>query len=507
MRSSLAKSALAALCVTLLVAACGGSSGESTKSENELRVGRTGSIDGMSGDSCLGPASIQTMPMIYSSLLVNTPDGQGVTGGLATDFKYDEKGLTYTLPLRPEAKFSNGTPVTAKDVVFSVKEWMAGKVGGGYYDMIRDAVALDEKTVRVDLKRPDTFLPALLTWCTSTVYPANYAGMTPEEYFKKPIAAGPYVVESWENPGPSERITLTKNPNFYIQGQPFVGKVIITSSTDSAQQTLAYQSGQLDVIEQIGADDAPNLPGDQIIKSKPSQSMNLFLNTRRPTLTDPKVRQAVSLAVNRDDIAKLQDGFVIPAVGVIPTNVPNSVVGNNPQRYDLQAAKQLLSGHAPITVTLAFEGGSSTLSNVANLVRDQLGQIGVTVDLRPSDSASIYDMGKAGDFDILMSTVTAISPTAFDPIGFLVVAWYPWAGANMSVIQPEYTKGTSTFDDAVKDQAVRAIQDDATAQSALVGLYNQSAAYAVKPYVKGIVPLPYRLWDSAQVRIEGANTA
>jgi peptide/nickel transport system substrate-binding protein len=489
--------------------ACGGGGAGNTNAGNELRVGRTGSIDGMSGDSCLGPASIQTMPMIYGSLLVNTPDGQGITGGLASDFKYDDKALTYTLPIRPEAKFSNGSAVTANDVVFSINEWRKGTVGGGYYEMIKGASAIDEHTVRIDLKRPDTFLPALLTWCTSTVYPANYAGSSPEEFFKKPIGAGPYQVDSWQNPGASEQITLSKNPNFYIPQKPSVDKIVITSSTDSAQQTLAYQSGQLDVIEQIGADDAPNVPSAEVIKSKPSQSMDLFLNKRRPVLADERVRQAISLAVNRADIATIQDGFVTAAVGVIPTNVPNSVAGSNPQRFDLDAAKKLMAeaNPGPVNVTLAFEGGSSTVSNVANLIRDQLGKIGVTVTLRPSDSATIYDFGKSGDYDILMSTVTAISPTAFDPIGFLVVAWYPWTGSDMSVIQPEYTRGISTFDDAAKNAAVAAIQDDATKQSTLVGLYNQVAAYAVKPYVKGINPLPYRMWDAAQVQIERTGSA
>lgn len=507
-RTSLHWGAVLLSTVTVMTA-CGGGGEEATKADNELRVGRTGSIDGMSGDSCLGPASIQTMPMIYSSLLVNTADGQGITGGLASSFTYDDKALTYTLPIRPEAKFSNGAPVTADDVVFSINEWLKGTVGGGYYEMIKDATAVDERTVRIDLKRPDTFLPALLTWCTSTVYPSNYAGKTPEEFFKAPIGAGPYQVDSWESPGASEKITLSKNAHFYMPEQPYVDKIVITSSTDSAQQTLAYQSGQLDMVEQIGADDAPNLPADEIIKSKPSQSMNLFLNKRRPVLADERVRQAISLAVNRDDIAAIQAGFVEPAVGVIPTNVPNSVAGSRPQRFDINAAKKLMAeaNPGPISVALAFEGGSSTVSNVANLVRDQLGQIGVTVDLRPSDSATIYDFGKSGDYDMLMSTVTAISPTAFDPIGYLVVAWYPWTASDMSVIQPEYIRGISTFDDATKDAAVKAIQDDATRQSTLVGLYNQAAAYAVKPYVKGINPLPYRMWDSAQVQIEGAGSA
>lgn len=510
MRASLRTGAVL-LCAVTTIAGCGGGGGGAgaTKTDNELRVGRTGSIDGMSGDSCLGPASIQTMPMIYSSLLVNTPDGQGITGGLASDFKYDEKALTYVLPIRPEAKFSNGAPVTANDVVFSIDEWIKGTVSGGYYEMIKGVSALDDHTVRIDLKRPDTFLPALLTWCTSTVYPTNYAGQTPKEFFKKPIGAGPYRVESWQNPGASEQITLSKNPSFYIPQKPSVDKIVITSSTDSAQQTLAYQSGQLDVIEQIGADDAPNVPPAEVVKSKPSQSMNLFLNKGRPALADERVRQAISLAVNREDIATLQEGFVVPAVGVIPTNVPNSVTGANPQRFDLDAAKKLMAqaNPGPINVTVAFEGGSSTISNVANLLRDQLGQIGVTVTLRPSDSATIYDFGKSGDYDILMSTVTAISPTAFDPIGFLVVAWYPWTDSDMSVIQPEYTRGISTFDSATKDAAVRAIQDDATKQSTLVGLYNQASAYAVKPYVKGINPLPYRTWDAAEVTIEGAGSS
>ncbi len=502
----------AAAAAVLLLAGCGGGGGGSAapsaagKATNDLVIGRTTAVDGMSGDSCYGAGSISTMPMIYGNLLTNKPDGSGVQGGLASSYDYDPAALTYTFHLRADAGFSDGTPLTAADVAFSVEQWRTGKTSGGYYEMIAKAEATDPHTVVVHLTRPDTFLPALMTWCTSTVYPANFGGRSADEFFSKPVGAGPFAFVSWDNPGPSETITLAKNTHYYdaARGLPHVDGVTIRTSADASQQVLAFQGGQVDLVEQLTADDAIQLPPAQVRIPQPSQSLDLMLNSRRPALADVALRRAISAAVDRDSLAKVQEGYVSAAVGILPVNVPNSVPPTTPYRFDLEGAKALMAQRAtpgPVSLTLGFDGASSTTATMVELVRDQLAAIGVDVTLTPLDSATVYSSGQSGDYDMLVSAPAAISPTVFDPTSFMLVSWYPWTGANTDVIKEQFTIGTSTTDDAVKDAAVRAIQDDARAQSTVIGLVNVSAAFAVADHVTGFTATPFLSYDVAQVRV------
>jgi peptide/nickel transport system substrate-binding protein len=488
----------------LLLIGCGGGGATNGGASTTLVVGRAEAIDGMSGDSCLGTASVQTMPMIYGRLLTNTEDGFDVTGSLAKSYEYDAKARTYTLHLEQDAEFSNGDPLTADDVVFSVDQWTSGTTSGAYYEMIDRAEAVDEHTAVIHLKHPDTFLPALLTWCTSTVYPKDFAGLSAKEYFKKPISAGPYSVAEWRNPGRSEVLVLERNEGWFnaADGEPAVERIEIRSSADMGQQVLAFEAGDVDVVEQITSDEAAQLDPGLVQQSKPSYVQDLMINNAG-ALADADVRRAISLAINRDQLAEVVGGGAVPAEGVLPINVPNSVLGDVPESFDLDAAQALMAGKPDVKVKLVFEGQTSAVRNAANLIREDLATIGITVELDPADSATIFSKASSGDFDMAISGIAAISPTAFDPASFLLAAWYPWTGSDSAVLQEEYLRGTRTEKDDERDDAIRNIQNDANDQATVIGLWHDPASYAVSSRVGGFRPLQYRYWDSALVDLNG----
>lgn len=489
--------------VALLTSCAGG--GTAATDSSDLTVGRVKSLDGITGDACVGGASIQTMPMLYGQILSPAEDGSGLTGAIVDEWSFDEAALTYTFTVSDDAVFSDGKPVTSDDLAFSIAQWRDGQNSGAYYASIADQRVVDDRTVEVTVAYPDTFLPDLLSWCTSTLYPADFGGKTAEEYFAAPIGAGPYVLDDWQNPGPSEVLELSANPHGYLGNTDLVEHVTIKTSSDVAQQLLAFRAGELDIIEDIGSDDVAQLDANNVVASEPSYAMDLMLNGADPALADPRVRQAISLGIDRDELVAALYEAVTPAVGIIPTNIPNSVPGSTPLEFDPERAADLLAeaGATDLAIEIGYESGQSSTSNVASLIERQLSEIGVTVNLKPIDQATAYSLAGAGDFQGLMSGVAAISPTAFDPIGFLMVAWYPWTNSDTSVIETQYGVGTSTFDDAVRDEAVATVQDDAFAQSTVIGLYNQPSIFAVADRVTGFVATPYRYWDSATVGLSG----
>jgi peptide/nickel transport system substrate-binding protein len=495
---------IGAVAAVALLTSCAGGGGTATDAE-QLTVGRVKSLDGISGDTCVGGASIQTMPMLYGQILRPAEDGSGLAGAIVDEWEYDETTLTYSLTVSDEAMFSDGAAVTAEDLAFSIQQWRDGQNSGAYYSSIADQRVVDDQTVEVELAFPDTFLPDLLSWCTSTLYPADFGGKSADQYFEAPVGAGPYVLDEWQNPVPSEVLELSANPHGYLGDTGIIEHITIKTSSDVAQQLLAFRAGDLDIIEDIGSDDVAQLDPENVIASEPSYAMDLMLNAADPALADPRVRQAISLGIDRDELVSALYEGVIPAVGVIPTNIPNSVPGGEPLSYDPDRAAELLAeaGVTELSVEIGYESGQSSTSNVASLLERQLSKIGVTVVLKPIDQATSYALAGAGDFQGLMSGVAAISPSAFDPIGFLMFAWYPWTASDTTVIEEQYGIGTSTFDNTVRDEAVATVQEDAFAQSTVIGLYNQPSIFAVSDRVTGFVATPYRYWESSTVRLDG----
>ena len=273
-----------------------------------LVVGRANAILGFNADFCIGIPTLQTLPMVYGTLLDWTPDGQHLTPGLAESVTLDPAEPSYTIKLRKGLQFSDGSALTSADVVFSVSQWKAGELNGGFFTDIASVTAADDLTVVLHLSTANTYIEDLLSWCVTAIYPENFGGETAEQFFEAPIGAGPFTLESWKNPGPSEEITLAKNPKFWRADAVLLDSVTFVSNTDPNQRLLAYQAGQLDVLEQVEFENVSSLPSDEILKSPNHPIQLLLVNTAKPGLDDIKVRQAISLSIDRDKLTLLFDG-------------------------------------------------------------------------------------------------------------------------------------------------------------------------------------------------------
>jgi len=471
----------------------------------ELVVGRSSTIDGLQGDQCLGAGSIVVNPLVYDTLERIAPDGQGRVPGLASDVVYDPDALTYTYTIRDGAKFSDGSDLLADDVAFSIDQWRTGPISGAYFSMIASAEATDDHTVVVHLVQPDTFMPDLFVWCMATVYPKDFGGLTADEYFEKPVSGGPYAVESWSNPGPSETLRLVRNPYYWNADEVLLDAIEFRSSSDAGQRSLAFESGEIDVLENIDSIAARTLPEGTVMSVDAMPIQYLLVNSTLPELADSRVRQAISRAIDRDEIVAALDGFGVPAAGVLPINVPNSVIGDEPLRTDLAEAAALMEevGVSDLSLDLIYDNTGGDDSAVAGVVAEQLGKVGITVNLVPSDSGTIFGRLSSGDFQLAMSGAAAVSPNVMDPVSFLYFAYYPWTGADTTMIGEQFAIGTSTVDPAEIQAAVVAIQNDAWDQSTAIGLYNLEPTFGVSPNVKGFNPLPYLVWYGDGISFQG----
>ncbi len=461
---------------------------------------------GFEGDKCI--TDLQTNPMVYDSLLrIQTPEGKGVVPGLAASYTYDDKALAYEFTLRPDAKFNNGQQLTADDVVFSIDQWKAGQVSGIYYGNVKSATAVSPSVVKVQMNAPDNFLPALLTWCTSTIYPKDFGDLTKEAYFQKPISAGAFAVDSVSDlTGPNEVLNFVPNKYYYgYAGKtaPFTTFKVKTIS-DPSQRVLQFKAGDVDILDQVDSAAEAQVGSSVVSRSTPNRINGMLLNLKSGPTADPDLRAAISLALDRSAIVQAQNDGTVAATGALPIKVPGAVEPTTPyaSSANLDQAKAAIAKSkyaSGVTLTYLYVSSDKDSSTMAQVAKDQLSKIGVTLTLQAVDNTTLQSRSAASDFQIIYFAASAISPTIFDPIGFMQAAAYPWSGANPAVVNEAMAKGTSTNVAAEQEAQARKVQDDILSQNFFVGVYNNPYAWAVQPWVTGFTPLQYGLFYADDV--------
>lgn len=484
----------------LLVGACGGGSGGGSSSDGpvekggDLVVGRFGSIVGWLGDDCYSAATNQTLPMVYGTLLDWTDDAQGTKPGLAESVVYDDSALTYTVTLREGLKFSDGSDLTSADVLFSVDQWKAGVVNGGFFANVTSATAPDDLTVVMQLAAPDTFFEPLLSWCVTSVYPEDFGGKTMDEFKLAPVGAGPYMLAAWNNPGASEEIVLERNPYYWEEGKPLLDSITLRSNSDPNQRLLAYEAGDLDMIELLENEIKGQVPDDEIVSGANMAILYVLTNTRVKGLDDIKVRQAIAAAIDRESLTALFDGTAQVAEGILPNNVPFGGKPTTPFTHDVERAKALMAESS------LADGGSFELlvdpsrQPVAEAIAAQLAEIGLDITVAVVDNGTLFSRAASGDYELQINGNVATSPTALDPIiATQVIDWY-FTGIPAETGLDEIMAAMASGDDAEREALVTKIQDALIEQAGMIGLVTLDSLYAVKPNVANFAPFPFLRW-------------
>lgn len=282
-------------------------------------------------------------PLFQSTLL--TRDAHMRTQPeLAKSWYLSEDRLTWTIELRPDAKFSDGTSLTARDVAFTFNH---AKTAGGELDLgvLEQAKAIDDTTVQIKLSRPwITFSDFLFTL---GIVPADSYG---PEYARNPVGSGPYEMVSWTE---GEQLIVKKNPYYYGKQSPFERITFLFTGEDTS--LAAAFAGQVDVVSvpATSADAPPSGFKQIVVDTVDNRGISLPMSTDdsktspdgypvgNNVTSDPAVRQAISLGVDREQIVEVAlFGHGTPAYGPadgLPWSNPEAAVDHDPE-----AARALL---------------------------------------------------------------------------------------------------------------------------------------------------------------------
>jgi oligopeptide transport system substrate-binding protein len=267
--------------------------------------------------------------------LVSYTENGALTPGVAERWAVSDDGLRYTFYLRPNARWSNGDTVTAEHFVFSVQRLVAPETAAFYAQFLSDVAgveAIGEQTLVVTLKRPTAYLLSLLS------HPATFP-MHPgaiEKHgasFARPgklLSNGAYVLQEWI---PGSVITLQRNVNYWNNDATAIDTVKHHIVTEPTSEFARYRSGELDLTDSIPPNSlalARKELGDQV-RVAPQLGVYYygFNLTKPPFKGKPHLRQALSMAIDRDALVeKVTARGEVPAYGWVPPGVDNYAAVN-----------------------------------------------------------------------------------------------------------------------------------------------------------------------------------
>lgn len=335
---------------------------------------------------------------IYSRLLQPNATGTKLLPDLATSWKITNGGKKYTFHLRA-AKFSDGTPVTAKDVVYSINRAKALKGGWGFLlTAVKKITAPNARTVVFTLSQPHAPLLADLAMYAYSVIPAS-SKTKGAAFFNKPVSSGPYMVTSLNK---AAELDLSVNPYWYGK-KPSVKNIKVLVVANDNTRVLMLQSKKVDAIE--------NPPGNLIkqINSYPDLKADLFPSTRVDFIQldehfapfkDRNVRMALNYGIDRNAIVKLAfSGHAVPAGSYMPYKMLYWNPKLKPYKYNLAKAKAYLAkskyphGFKCFLIEVANDvSGNAT----AVVIKSELAKLGISVDIRTYELLTAYQKEDGG---------------------------------------------------------------------------------------------------------------
>ena len=334
-------SVLVLVFLTALIVSCEGSDTSSTKkkpeNENVLRYDVNVSLTSLNPTEVGGSGSNYTFPLLYSYLFVPNANGK-LEPDLALKWTYDPQSFTWTIHLRRDALFHNGQPVTSKDVKYSLEAGLENL--RPYLSSLIERISLSSDTViSIRLKKDDPkFLHKI--WDVEIVPQPNESKI---DYYNHPIGSGPFKFKYRKG---EKEVGLVANDH-YFHGRPSLDGVVFYFQPDKEKAWTRLLSGDTDIAQEISPKNYEMMRQYEkryYFDLYPLRYYSILLyNTADPLFAEPKVRMALSHAIDREYIVKeILRGFGVVSVGPMGVNSPFHNPEVKPIPYNPQKGLELL---------------------------------------------------------------------------------------------------------------------------------------------------------------------
>ena len=348
-------------------------------------------------------SSTSVLRHVYDPLVDVTNDDKFVPA-LAESWRATSN-TAWRFTLRRGVSFHDGTPFTADSVVFTLKRVRDNTklIKSFVYQDIEDVQKDGDYAVTVTTKRPFGSLPAHLTMLG--MLPPG-AGAHEDAFFTRPVGTGPFRFVSWTH---GDHVELAANPKYWKAGVPKVEKLTVRFIPELSTRVAALRAGEIHVIDRVWPDMVQTLratPGVKVLDTPAIEAQRWHFQLARDSVKDPRVRKAVSLAIDRTVIIKdLLLGYARPVVCPVPPGLlGHTNLGQKP--YDPEKARQLLKQAGATNLTLDFVLMKDLYPKqleIAQAVAAMLGDVGIKVNIRNLEIATAREQRTAGNYDLFFS--------------------------------------------------------------------------------------------------------
>ncbi|MBY0598046.1 peptide ABC transporter substrate-binding protein [Bacillus bingmayongensis] len=511
------------LTTALLLTACSSKTVKTNEvaKKQVLNVTVSEEIPSLDTAKAMDGTSSHVMQNIFEGLYVLDHQDKPIPG-VAKSFERSEDGKRYIFHLRKDAKWSNGESVTAYDFTFAWKRVLSPETAAQYAYLLFDiknakeinkgilaadqlgVKVLDNYTLEVQLEQP---VPYLLQLLALPVYLPQHESFVKEQgnrYGLEPnnlIYNGAFVLEKWKH---EQEFQLKKNNTYWDKKQVKLEAINFHIVKDTMTAVNLYESGSIDRAP-VSAIFVDQYKGKKELHMKKESAIAMLrFNERNATLANKKIRQSISLALNKEGFVNhfINNGAT-PAEGLIPIGYKNETNGKDFRQengnlavYDLQKAKQIwedakkeLSTESVTLEFLTFEQDNA--KRIAEYIKGELEKHlqGLEIQIKQQPSKQKLQLEQTGQYDISM---VVWGPDYKDPINYLELFTTDNPNNKMKYSNSYYdnlinkAKHDIVLDRQKRWESLQEAERILLEDVAVAPLYHTGLAYIQKEYVKGI---------------------
>jgi peptide/nickel transport system substrate-binding protein len=432
----------------------------------------------------------------------------GFRKGLAEDYSVAGDG-TITFRIGSNLSFSDGSPLTAHDVVYSLRRTLSApsyvRVSNSYFLRISDPgsqiVALDDRTVQMKPDGPSPSVDRFFSLLTYSILSARAGKQSPGEngaatkYFGSTATpSGPFLLENWSG---SESITLAKNKRYLHADDVKADKITILNMPDESQRLLALRNGDIDIALSMSPRIANTASQDSSLVVYKTAGTNVYFLGLNPTIApfdNKSVRLAIAHAIPYDLLMKeVMFGQARAAYGAVPDGMGTSLAPDaaaTQYKTDPDAARALLAeaGVSNLTVDLSVASSDQIASASAVYIQYALAQIGIKVNIRALASADFQTRAGKRQLGMFISTWASWVQDPFFQMRAVLVSgqFTNQIGFSSPDFDKLVTAGTLETDRAKRLQLSKQAQQIVLDEANFVGLFVANSLIVARSDVGGI---------------------
>ena len=402
-----AMSLVLAAAMALSLAACGGNQ-ENNGSGGGTAGGYKNTLTWAQGADVTSPdphqgketPAVQVNTQIFDTLVTVDPETNEVVPQIAESWEQTDD-QTYVFKIREGIKFHDGSDLTAEDVKFSLDRARNSAAVSYIVNFIEEVTVDDDHTVTVKTTAP--YAPTLrnLAIPFAAIVPKAVVEADENAFIQNPVGSGPYKFVEWNH---GDHVTLKAFDDYYA-GKPETENLIMKVIPETSQRTIALETGEVDLAYDLAVNDIPKVNSDDKLTVYEIPSLTCWyvsMNMNKKPFDNPKVREAMSMAIDRQTIidtinagsGQTADAIIAPAVfGYYSTGV---------KEYNPTKAKELLAeaGYPNGFSTTLWVNDNQSRIEMCQAMQAMLLEVGVQCNLEVLEFGSFISRTTAGDHDL-----------------------------------------------------------------------------------------------------------